>query len=549
MTQGAVSSRMLTLPVVNLARVVEMGAWFAVAGVVVGVILMLVVRGRGWSWTCGLPLAVAAPFSWLLGWRAGLGYDACVLTAVGGGACREIVDLRAGGDLAQRARDRIGPMTPIRRWYGWRKLRTGQWVTSQGVVIGFSRQGELVRVPIAGWRAVMSLLLGATGSGKTVVQVLLALAATRRNFGVIYIDPKGDDFVLEQLRAAASRAGRPFRVWDPQGETIYNPYDRGSNTEIADKLLAAEVFTEPHYQRLAQRYIGHVIRALRLAGVPVSLATVVEHMHSGRLASLTRRMTPTDSRPLLAYLETLTPQQDRDLAGARDRLAILAESDVGQLLEPANSGVQIDLRESLDRSDVVLFRLEADRRPLAAEMLGAAIVQDLVAISDERQHGEQRPGLVIIDEFSAFGAPQTKRLFGRGRGGWLSQLLGTQEVADLGSVDTNVAGGGGGILAQVAGNIEVLLCGRQNIPASAEFVAAIAGTRGAWITTQQTHAPAGGLLTGLGSRSRGREYVIHPDTIKSLDVGELVVIEPRCRRAVIVRVFHPDELRRRGVAC
>ena len=84
----------------------------------------------------------------------------------------------------------------------------------------------------------------------------------------------------------------------------------------------------------------------------------------------------------------------------------------------------------------------------------------------------------------------------------------------------------------MAGNIEVLLCGRQNMPASAELVAAIAGTRGAWITTQQTHAPAAGLLTGLGSRSRGREYVIHPDTIKSLDVGEFVVIEPRLGRAV-----------------
>ena len=125
-------------------------------------------------------------------------------------------------------------------------------MTSQGVVIGFTRKGELVRVPVASWRAVISLLLGATGSGKTILQVLLALAAIKRGFGVIYIDPKGDDFVLEELRAAAARAGRPFRPWDPQGKIIYNPYDRGTNTEIADKLLAAEVFTEPHYQRLAQ---------------------------------------------------------------------------------------------------------------------------------------------------------------------------------------------------------------------------------------------------------------------------------------------------------
>ena len=242
----------------------------------------------------------------------------------------------------------------------------------------------------------------------------------------------------KQLRAAAAREGRRLRAWDPQGKTIYNPYHRGSDTEIADKLLAAEVFTEPHYQRLAQRYIGHVVRALRLAGVPVSLATVVEHMNSGRLAALTRKMSPTDARPLLAYLETLTPQQERDLAGARDRLAILAESDVGHLLDPAAGDDVIDLRESLDRGDVVLFRLEADRRPLAAAMLGAAIVQDLVAISDERQHGEQRPGLIVIDEHSACGTPQTPRLFSRGRGAGLSQLVGTQEVADLGSADTDV---------------------------------------------------------------------------------------------------------------
>jgi hypothetical protein len=65
----------------------------------------------------------------------------------------------------------------------------------------------------------------------------------------------------------------------------------------------------------------------------------------------------------------------------------------------------------------------------------------------------------------------------------------------------------------------------------------------------KTHAPAAGLLTGLGSRSRGREYVVHPDMIKRLDVGEFVVIEPRLGRAVIVRVFHPDELRRHGVEC
>lgn len=258
MTQGAVSSRMPTLPIVQLAHVVEMGAWFAVGGVVAGMVLMLLIRLRGWAWTCGLPIVAVAPFASLYGWRASVGYAACALATVGAGVWRHHVDLRAGGDLAQRARDRVGPLAPIRRFYGWRKLRTGQWATSQGMVIGFSRRGELVRTPIAGWRSIMALVLGATGAGKTVLLVLCALAAIRRGEGVVFIDPKGDDFVLEELRSAAARAGRRFLVMDPQGNTLYNPFARGWNTEIADKLLAAEVFTEPHYQRLAQRYLGQL---------------------------------------------------------------------------------------------------------------------------------------------------------------------------------------------------------------------------------------------------------------------------------------------------
>ena len=418
--QAVANSRVPVLPVVHLAQVVGAAAMLVVVGMVTGAVVMLVIRWRGWAWTCGVPLLAAAPLAVVLGWRGAVCYDAAALSTVGGGLWRHLVDLRAGGDLADRARDRIGPLTPYRRWRGWRRLRAGEWLTDEGVVIGFSRKGELVRVPIACGRAVMAIVVGATGSGKTILMLLLALAAIKRGSGVILVDPKGDDYVLEQLRQAAVRHGRRFAPWEPLGDVVYNPYARGSDTEIADKLLAAEVFTEPHYQRLAQRYLGHVVRALKLADVEVSLATVVEHMHPGRLASLTRRMSPADARPLLAYLETLTPQQERDLAGARDRLAILAESDVGPALDPTSDGVQVDLRESLDAGDVVLFRLAADRRPLAAAMVGASIIQDLVALSDERQHGEQRPGLVIIDEFSALGAPGGRQAV-RPRAWWLAQ--------------------------------------------------------------------------------------------------------------------------------
>ena len=86
------------------------------------------------------------------------------------------------------------------------------------------------------------------------------------------------------------------------------------------------------------------------------------------------------------YVDSLTPEQRRGLAGTRDRLAILAESEVSFFLysdKPTRH--HIDLLAAVKRRDVVLFRLDADRRPLLAGMLAAAIVQDLLTIAAELQ--------------------------------------------------------------------------------------------------------------------------------------------------------------------
>ncbi len=304
---------------------------------------------------------------------------------------------------------RRGPADRVRAPFVRRQIRRGRWISNDVVVVGQDTRGRLVRVPTGGASPSHGLVCGATGSGKTVSMVLIARAAIERGFGVIVVDPKPDDFMFEQLRHAARRAGRRFVLWTPDGDAVYNPYGYGFDTEIADKLLATETFTEPHYERLARRYLGHAVRALRGAGVTVSLATVLEVVRPAGLASLARDLPPDKAAALLDYLESLTSQQERDLAGARDRLAILAETDMCSWLDPRTHGEAIDLRGALDRGDVVMFRLDADRRSLATGMLAAAIVQDLVAISAGRQSGDHRPGLIVIDEFSAIAAKEVVR--------------------------------------------------------------------------------------------------------------------------------------------
>jgi type IV secretory pathway TraG/TraD family ATPase VirD4 len=394
---------------------------------------------------------------------------------------------------------------PRRDALGVDGLRAGK------LIVGRDESDRVVPIPLGGTSGgTHTLVLGATGSGKTVTQTWVAYRAIEHGMGAIVVDPKGDRGMYREVRRAAHAAGRRFVEWTPTGDSVYNPYARGSDTEIADKVLAGERFTEPHYLRQAQRYLGHVVRALRRAGVEVSLQGIVSHLDPARLELLARSLPESAAQATHDYLDTLTARQQSDLAGVRDRLAIMAESDIGPWLDPHTPDVErFDLVEAVKARAVVYFNLDADRRPLLAQMLGSAIVQDLQTTAATLQ-GRPVPTLVVIDEFGAIAAEQVVRLFGKARSAGISLLLGTQELSDL------RLPGRERLHDQVMGNLSTLIAHRQVVPASAELIASLAGTRGVWRASQSSD--------GRSTRTRARAALLDANEITGLAPGEAAVI-------------------------
>lgn len=505
-----------TAPVGQLAHWL-LGATSHVAlGLVIGAIAARLMRRRHlhWSWA-----AVAVALTALLrpafaGLTSTAGIAAVSATAWSRRWHRE--DVEAGSDLAEMAAGRRGPLDVLRLGASRVRLPRGilrrrRFSRAEELTVGRDEHGSVVSIPFAGSSGgAHTLVVGATGSGKTVTQSWIATLAIERGMGAVVVDPKGDLGMRDELYRAARKAGRAFVEWAPGGPSVYNPYAWGSETEIADKVLAGERFSEPHYMRQAQRYLGHVVRALRSSGLEVSLRSIVDHMDPARLECLARSLPEAEAAPTHAYLDSFTGRQHGDLAGVRDRLAILSESDVGRWLDPQTPGVEcFDLLEAVRARAVVYFNLESDSRPLLTQMLGAAIVQDLQSTVAALQ-GRPIPTLVVIDEFSAVAAEHVVRLFGRARSAGVSLLLCTQELSDL------RLPGRERLLEQVMGNLSALIAHRQVVPASAGTIASLAGTRGAWRTSRHSD--------GRMTRTRTREGILDASEVMGLRVGWAAVI-------------------------
>lgn len=406
---------------------------------------------------------------------------------------------------------------------------------ADAIVLGRDRHGRTVAVTERDLSA-HGLILGASGSGKTTALLTILEQEIRRGRPVVAIDMKGSPSFALALAQTAAHAGRRFRLWTPEGPTSWNPLQHGNATELKDKLICTERFTEPHYQRAAERYLQTVFQVLRHAdtGCMPTLRDVVTLMDPRRLPAALRMVPKPLVERVQDYLAGLTSDQRSAILGLQTRLAILTESEAGPYLAPGPRDA-IDLSAALDGSEVVLFSLNSSRYGQSAAQLGTLAVQDLICATGARleqlRHGHPlAQATIAIDEFSGIGAAHVVSLFARGREAGVSVVVATQEMADLDRA-------GRGVRDQILGNTAFKLVLRQEVPASADLVAQIAGTERVWEETRQIGGTVFRGFPAAGTRREAEQFVVHPNDIKSLRTGDAILISKlRGRQAQRVRV-------------
>jgi hypothetical protein len=407
-----------------------------------------------------------------------------------------------------------------------------------GVYLGRDREGRPAVLSDSQLGA-HGLIVGATGAGKTTTLLRILTQQIARRRPVVAIDLKGSPAFASALSGAARAAGRPCQIWTPDGHSHWNPLQHGNATELKDKLMSTERFTEPHYQRAAERYLQTAIQVLQEARPdrPVTLAAVAAMMEPETLVGQLGKVPEALRQRVAKYLSNLSRDQQSAILGLGSRLAVINESHSGAWLEPSD-GHDIDLRRALAGGEVIVFSLNASQYGKLAANIASLIIQDLITVAGHRlQQPADGLAMVAIDEFSALDTDNVLNLLARARESRIGVLLSTQELADLDRAAL-------GFKDQVLGIIALLAAHRQNVPASAELVARIIGTDTTWQHTYQVSSRSvaaafggGEAPTGLGTKREVEQFRIHPNVIKELPTGEMVLVtKVPTSSATIVRV-------------
>lgn len=424
------------------------------------------------------------------------------------------------------------------------KIRADEGAPFNGFTLGINEHGDRV-IQTDRDAATHTLVVGASGSGKTTTIMSKARDAVKRGQGLIFIDLKGGPDVPEVLSKFAKRYGRKFSHWtlqprdtpytgpDPLGPAYYDPLARGEATRRKDLLIASREWSEEFYKIEASNYL-QLLFYIIIANPKPEISTLSDVVSLLNPRALMARAKPLLDNPIYSDIiagieslndERISPQKRNAIEGLRSQLAVILNSVAGQWLHVDANGHNINLKEAAHNGDIVVFSLDSSNYQELASLVANLIIQDLKTVTSElRDDPSPQPMQIFVDEFSAIGSENIIGLINKSRDAGLPVTLATQALGDLRRVNE-------AFLDQLIGIVSSYFIHRANKEDDAQVYAGLTGTVKRKKLSQNVDyvkSRWGGIgrgsATGGGRIEEVEEYLITPNEIQQLGMGEMVYI-------------------------
>jgi len=391
-------------------------------------------------------------------------------------------------------------------------------------------------------------IVGASGFGKTVFLSHIVKDRIEQGKGVLFLDLKGDIDTIEKYMDYARRVGREKDVQvlslsDQKISSNYNLVSTGTATQLRDKIMNCLNWSEEYYKNQSASFLLKLLIGLSWLRdnkqQDFSLATVLAAaIHPEKVEEICLQIPESETfeKEVIESCYQFIKENGNynSIQGLRTQLESLVLSDFGGLLKENDDG--IDLFKTVTEGKIIFIFLDTRRYSDTAKSVGRFILQDLKMVSAridaEIPKTNRKPFVCIIDEFADLAQEDFIGFLDRARSSKMSIVVAHQEICDLLRISPEFAG-------RLMGNTSTLYAFLQKRPESAEIISKMAGTKKAWKETVRSSKLGWfDMPTGEKSLREVEEFFIHPNIIKSLGVGECVVVKkyPRAR-SHRVRIF------------
>lgn len=347
-------------------------------------------------------------------------------------------------------------------------------------------------------------VIGGTGTGKTISQLRLVSAFMRMSeanpgeppIRILFVDAKGiaDENRQQFGELARARGYRNVRYWPEQPLRGFD----GTAAQLRERLSGLFHGGESPFHHAEA--VTMLDLALGVGSPPRTLSELIERVSPGVTSALYEREGTSQSLALKAEAASFSATQWNSVYL---RLRAIA----------ATVGDRFDCSEdawSLRNVDAAWISVPGTSSPQTAGDVASWLLSMVGELAAQPDH---RRTIICLDEFSAVGQDQRASQFAAGlvertRSAGIAIVIGAQTVASLGeSADR---------LLQTCGTV---ITHRTPMP---DAIVELAGTVQVWEDSQAVDA------LGVRNATSGRlqqQFRVQPDLVRSLEVGEAVVIQ------------------------
>jgi type IV secretory pathway TraG/TraD family ATPase VirD4 len=373
-------------------------------------------------------------------------------------------------------------------------------------------------------------VVGPSGVGKTVSTLFpLAVQCLLQGHPLIFVDGKGDAKLKTQLYAFCKKMGVKMYFFDtlqPDYSHTYNPLVGSSDPNELTNLLAvglnlnapgeAKVYTD-----IQKKFLSTLLHLFVETRQKFNFCDVIEFINHKEARDIVYQCITDDfyKNEMIIFLSRLS-KNERELIGLATILDQLFVSDEKIFMLINTYEPDIDIRRILREGGAVLFSFSAGMKAQTNEALAKMVLADIAnAVGERHASFEQNHqfAMIVLDEFGQYVSESFDKFISTARSANVACILSHQTNAQLETYFSKDR-----LARVVRENTSGKIIFRQSEEAS--FWAETFGTKQSVKRTEQVET--GAMLTEkistMGSLREVDEFIIHPNVLRKLQVGQAV---------------------------